>query len=144
MKQGYTAGLQALYKFENVGEPLRREVFTIAHRKKKYVARFHRYGCTKRYSPTTKFVYYALTEYSSNESFQHTIIGMIDVSGFLVKEKAINIPRMYYQSMHVLVIHKVPLPRLCVPALLGSECWPAVPADSYRLLGHLTTISCSS
>lgn len=95
-------------------------------------------------SPTRKFVYYASTEYPSNESFQHTILRMIDVPGFLVKEKAINIPRLHYQSMHVLVIHKVPLPRLYVPALLGSECWPAVPADSYRPLGHLTTISCSN
>lgn len=144
MKQGYTAGLQALYKFENVGEPLRREVFTIAHRKKNTSPGFTDMDVPSVTAPTTKFVYYALTEYPSNESFQHTIIGMIDVSGFLVKEKAINIPRMYYQSMHVLVIHKVPLPRLCVPALLGSECWPAVPADSYRPLGHLTTISCSS
>ena len=74
----------------------------------------------------------------------NAILGMIDVPGFLVKKKAINIPRLHYQSMHVLVIHKVPLPRLCVPALLGSECWPAVPADSYRPLGHLTTISCSN
>ena len=95
-------------------------------------------------APTRKFLYYALMEYSSYERFQHTILGRIDVSGFLVKEKAINIPRMHYQSMHVLVIHNVPLPRLCVPALLGSECWPAVPADSYRPLGHLTTISCSN
>lgn len=112
MKQGYTAGLQALYKFENVGEPLRREVFTIAHRKKNTSPGFTDMDVPSVTAPTTKFVYYALTEYSSNESFQHTIIGMIDVSGFLVKEKAINIPRMYYQSMHVLVIHKVPLPRL--------------------------------
>lgn len=60
---------------------------------------------------TRKFVYYALTEFSSNESFHHTMLRKIDVSGFLVKEKAMNISRLHYQSMHVLVIHKVPLPR---------------------------------